>query len=308
MTTTTPVTLTYPFDSLLSYHYFRNYDIAEIAAGGRIRLIGDSGAFSAWSMGAVITVDEYAGWCAQWWDQLCWAASLDVIGDPVASQRNWLRLRDQHGLLTVPTVHAGTDPSWLDFYASHGVDLIGLGGMAGTGQAVRALRWTVHMFRYARDRWPALRFHLWGVNRWDFLTSLPAWSADSSGIFGQTYRYGRLQLFDPAAGQRLGQVLLRGGRQTHRIGRLLRHTYGVDPADITTSHAGNRARLIRLTAASIQCESRWLAQRHRVAAPAMFRSATPATGPLIHAADSDEKTFGYLAGIPRPQPIRRQTT
>src|SRR5690606_17654109 len=176
-----------------------------------LRLIGDSGAFSAWSQGAKITLEEYAAWCRRWWDHLCWCASLDVIGDPMATWRNWVALRDRYGLLTVPTLHAGTDVKWLDAYAAEGVDLIGLGGMAGTGQAPRAFRWALHMVRRARDRWPHVRFHLWGVTHRRFLDTLPVWSADSSGLMGGAYRYGNLRLFDPATARDININVRRGG-------------------------------------------------------------------------------------------------
>lgn len=157
----TQVNITYPVDALVSYHYYaKDKAMAPLVDTGRLRLIGDSGAFSARSQGAAIDLDAYAAWVTRWRDHLCWAASLDVIGDPIGSHRNWLRLRDDHQLAAIPTLHAGSDMSWMDAYASQGVDFIGLGGMAGPSGAGRAYRWAVHAFRYARDNWPAVRFHL----------------------------------------------------------------------------------------------------------------------------------------------------
>lgn len=171
--------VTYPIDALISYHYYREpTQIAKVMRfqqGGVTRFIGDSGAFSAYQIGATIELSTYAMWCRTWWDHFCWCASLDVIGDPQASWTNWTRLRDRHQLLTVPTLHAGCGTRWLDAYAKEGADLIGLGGMAGSGQAPRAFRWAVHMVRHARDHWPQVRFHLWGVTGHNFLETLPVW-------------------------------------------------------------------------------------------------------------------------------------
>jgi hypothetical protein len=277
------VAITYPVDALVSYHYYRDDQVmARLVETGRLRLIGDSGAFSALTQGSTINLDEYAAWCHRWRQHLCWAASLDVIGDPTASHRNWLRLRDQHGLATVPTLHAGAHTRWMDTYAREGVDYIGLGGMAGTGQAVRAFRWAVHMFRYARDQWPAVRFHLWGVTNRRFLDALPAYSADSSGILGAAYRYAQLRLFDPATG-RHHNVALRGGRAVYQHSALLRRVYGVNPAEIETSHTGNRTTLIQLATAATQQYAAWLQKRHQVSAPTWGISPIrPCPGTHIH--------------------------
>ncbi len=279
------VAIEYPVDALVSFHYYgADSDMAALVNTGRVRVIGDSGAFSALTQGARIDLDAYATWVHRWREHLYWAASLDVIGDPAASYRNWQLLRDRHQLATVPTLHAGADTTWLDAYAAEGVDFIGLGGMAGVGQAPRAYRWAVNMFRHARAKHPAVRFHLWGVTNRTFLDSLPAYSADSSGAIGQAYRYGSLRLFDPASGKHLS-VMLRG-RNVYRVGSLLRRVYGVDPAEIETSHSGNRVTLVQIAVAVTQQYALWLQRRHgHVSAPSWGLNAAPAAaGPRIHSA------------------------
>lgn len=274
------VKITFPVDALVSYHYYReDKDMAPLAATGRLRLIGDSGAFSALTQGARIDLAEYATWVARWREHLFWAAALDVIGDPHATHRNWLVLRDRYGLSTVPTLHAGGGTSWLDVYAAEGVDLVGLGGLVG--KAAAAFRWAVHIFRYARAKYPEMRFHLWGVAATQYLDALPTYSADSSGaVLGELYRYARLRLFDPRSGQH-HRVRLKGGTQVFALGRLLRDVYGVDPAEIRTSHAGNRQMLVQLAAASTQQYSAWLQRRHRVTAPRMVNPSS-AGGTRVH--------------------------
>lgn len=278
------VAVTYPVDALVSFHYYGDdVNMAALVNTGRVRTIGDSGAYSALTQGAAIDLDAYAAWVHRWHPHLYWAASLDVIGDPVASHRNWKTLRDRHQLATVPTLHAGADTSWLDAYASEGVDFVGLGGMAGTGQAPRAYRWAVGMFRHARAKHPGVRFHLWGVTNRQFLDSLPAYSADSSGAIGQAYRYGSLRLFDPGSGRHLS-VMLRG-RNVYRVGSLLRRVYGVDPAEIETSHSGNRVTLVQIAVAVTQQYALWLQRRHgHVSAPSWGINADAGAldGPLVH--------------------------
>lgn len=302
------VAITYPVDALVSYHYYRKDEhMAALAATGRLRMIGDSGAFSAMSLGSPISLDEYAAWCHRWADHLYWRASLDVIGDPHGTLRNWRILRDKHQLATVPTVHIGTDLSWFDVYAREGVDYVGLGGLVGKPQPT-VLRWVVHALRYCRERHPQMRFHAWGQAGRKFLDSVPVYSADSSGALGQAYRYGRLRIFDPGTA-RDHAVALDGGRDVIALGPVLRRYYGVDPHEIRTSHAGNRGTLIRLAAASVQQYAAWLQKRHRhVTAPTWGinpNAPTPAAGapegPRVHmvAGAGNVKQDLELAGGPR---------
>lgn len=288
------VSLHYPLDILVSFYYFNDDRMSRLVVPNCWRIIGDSGAFSAHTLGKTINVNNYARWCHTWWNHLCWAASLDVIGDPVTSFANWTRLRDRHHLLTVPTVHAGAGTEWIDQYASEGADLIGLGGMAGTGMAPRAYRWTVHAVRHVRDRWPHVRLHLWGMTSPRYLSALPVWSADSSGITGAAYRYARLSLFDPDRG-RFWPIELHG-RSAYRHGRLLRSVYGVDPATITGPGRHNRGVLARLSAASAQRYGQWLRDRHQVTAPTMYRNVRDrsVTGPRVHLVDSTINNYLYL--------------
>lgn len=292
----TPVRVGFPVDALVSFHYYRDDKVmAGLASTGRFRLIGDSGAFSALTQGARIDLAEYADWCRRWAEHLIWVASLDVIGDPTASRVNWCTLRDRHGLTAVPTVHAGADKSWLDAYASEGADLIGLGGMAGNGQAQPAFRWAVHMMRYARERYPHVRFHLWGVTNRRFLEALPVYSADSSGVIGAVYRFARLRLFDPQLGQPRTLYLLPNRGDVYRYGQLLRRTYGVEPAAIERSHYGNRTLLAQLSVAGNQQYAAWLQTRHQVTPPASL--AGHPIGPRLHAA---EQPADFMRALEEP--------
>lgn len=296
--------LRYPLDLLVSYHYFRtDQTMTPLVRDGKFRIIGDSGAFSAWSLGAKIDLAEYAEWCHRWWDHFCWCASLDVIGDPHTSWRNWLTLRDRYGLLTVPTLHAWADTSWLDAYAAEGVDLIGLGGMGRSPDALRAFRWAVHVLRHARRRWEHVRFHLWGVTRRQFLDVLPVWSADSSGILGGSFTYGVLRLFNPHTGRDVTIDISNSGtgRASYRHGELLRKVYGVDPSKVERSHSGNRTLLILLTATSTQQYAQWLQRRHHVTPPSMYRAvdvsnASGLLGPRIHVVSDLRDLIKLAAG------------
>lgn len=289
---TTTVNLTMPVDALVSYHYFRDdKTMGRVANPGHLRLIGDSGAFSAYSQGATITVPEYADWCTKWADRLSWRASLDVIGDPMGSLKNWQLLRDRYRLDTVPTIHVGTDPTWIGAYASEGVDFIGLGGMVGR-PIPTIMRWSAAMLRHARDHYPQVRFHAWGQAGRQYMDALPVYSADSSRS-AVAYRFGILRLFDPATGRQIN-LHLNGGAEVMRHGKLLRDVYGVDPRLVLTSHGGNRRLLIRLAAAVVQRYASWLQERHAVTPPAYGITGTAPGGPVVHTVSVAPEDYEHL--------------
>lgn len=143
-----------PRNSLVSFHYFKDFNLDETP---HLRLIGDSGAYSAHTQNSSINIDDLNTWHRKWAHRLAWAASLDVIGNQNASRDNW-KQTTLLGLQPVPTIHYGAPPEALDYYVRQGVDFIGLGGLVGGG-AVTNLRWMLAMFRYARDAWPHIKFH-----------------------------------------------------------------------------------------------------------------------------------------------------
>lgn len=272
-----------PLDSLASYHYFRDDKVmADITGSGQFRLIGDSGAYSAMTQGAVIDIGAYADWITRWRGKLCWAASLDVIGEPRKSLHNWRILRDRYGVDTVPSIHTGSDYSWLDAYGKDGVDLVGIGGLAMKGRAVRCFGWTLGLFRYARDRYPDMRFHLWGVLFMRLLANLPAWSVDSTGAVGQAQRFGWLRAFDPDRGVR-HQVSIHDPHAVRRIAPLVQRTVGIDVTALdprkTTSPDW-----YRFEVAETRLYAAWLQRRHSVTAPLMSDGGTGPTGTRLHIA------------------------
>lgn len=253
-----------PVNALISYHYFSRHDVSQLASWG-LRLIGDSGAYSALSQGAPIDIDAFAAWVKQWRDSFSWVASLDVIGDKDASWTNFRYLRDKYELDVVPTIHYGCDPSEMDRYVAEGIDFIGLGGMVSRKSEVsRLLRWTLNCFRYAQENHPQVRFHGWGTTHKDLIYNLPWFSVDSSG-FSSSYRYGRLQLFDPNTCKSIAVAL--DGKEIFQHADLLMNEYGVNPSDVSVSTKETRRDVTRLSVAVVQRQEDYLRKRHKVSAP-----------------------------------------
>lgn len=272
-----------PHNLLVSYHYFRKYDMDKLAAPG-IRIIGDSGAYSARMQGAVVTNSELAAWIKQWRHRLCWAASLDIAGDVPTTRRNWHELVDNYGVPAVSSLHVGVDPSEMDYYAKRGVDFLGLGGMAGSVSPIAVrFRWLVTVFQYARRHHPQMRFHGWGVTNTKTLR-LPFWSVDSSG-WGQAYRFGSITLRDPHS-LRDYKISL-DGRSTYapEVARLLREEYGVNPSQVATSGGHNRKLMVKVAALSASVQEQRLRRLHRnsgLTAPTWGQLNGGADGPHLH--------------------------
>lgn len=276
------IPLQYPINSLVSYHYFKDVDIAEMSGWG-LRIIGDSGAFSALTTGAPVDIREFAAWGKRWRQSLFWLASLDVIGDEKGTRKNYEFLRSE-GLDVVPTIHYGADPSLIDQYVADGVDFMGLGGMVGRkSEPARLLRWALGVFRYARKNHPQMRFHGWGVTHPQLVMNLPWFSVDSSG-FSAAYRYGRLSLFDPRSAKRVGIEM--NGRDIYRHTDLLASVYGVDDLSrVDKSTTETRRDLVRLSVAAVQKQEKYLRARFGVTAPEYgLVGQNDGRGPMMHAA------------------------
>lgn len=273
-----------PRNILVSYHYYRKYDLDKLAG---LRIIGDSGAYSARMQNLEITNDELAVWITRWRHRLCWAASLDVAGDTATTRRNWVELVDA-GVPAVSSLHVGTHPSEMDWYVERGVDFLGLGGMAGgTSSRPTQFRWLISVFRYARDNHPQMRFHGWGVTDKDSL-KLPFFSVDSSS-WGSGFRYGVVKLRDPRTGKTRSVTL--NGRETYKpeVATLLRDYYGVNPSHVASSGSHNYRTVIRLSALSASVQEQAFRRAHKrsaCSAPVWGRleGFLPVDGPHIHLA------------------------
>lgn len=278
-------------NALVSFHYFAKFDLDQLP---NLRLIGDSGAYSARVKGVEISSKELAAWAKQWQHRLAWVASLDIAGDTATTRRNWHILVDQHGVPAVSSLHVGTDPAEMDYYAAHGVDFLGLGGLAGGNSSPKKqLRWLTEVFRYARDHHPGMRFHGWGVTNRSMMR-LPFWSVDSTG-WASSYRYGLLVLHNPRTGRPV-QVAM-NGRDSYDpdTAYMLRDHYGVTPSQLARSGAWNRELVIRVSALSAAAKQEWFRRMHgTITSPTWGQLQGPVDGPHMHLAESAPRNIIVL--------------
>ncbi len=168
----------------------------EIIRTGGNKLIIDSGAFTAFSSGKVIRVQDYSDFISKFKDKFqkqikhLYFVNLDVIGDAKDSNKNLQYLESQgHSVLPVLTYQAPLDDlvRYLDKY-----DYILFGGLVGRKNApLRA--WLDVCFSKVMEKFKATgkmpKIHLLGVTKEWALSRYPIYSSDSSSWL-QAVKYG----------------------------------------------------------------------------------------------------------------------
>jgi hypothetical protein len=218
---------------LLSYHFWRDRDLDDALSGFPERpvIFGDSGAFSAASIGAEVSLDAYALWLDRWRAHVDVACTLDVIGDGQATWDNTKRL-EEHGHRVLPVFHVGEEWSWLERYCES-YQYVGLGGQVPWSfQPKKVLRWLVRCFQIAEKTGTV--FHGLGQTNPRTLAALPFYSVDSSS-WVSAERFGTLTLWD---GKKLLSIHpAREPERARALGALIRD-HGLDPVAVTDPRYG----------------------------------------------------------------------
>lgn len=116
---------------LVAYPYMTDKVIKILTSQKQIvRFVLDSGAFTAWKSGNPIKLDDYCRFIENLPFEPWRYFTLDVIGDPEGSMRNYEKMLSR-GFKPVPIFTRGEDPSVLDDYYKTS-DVVGIGGLVGT--------------------------------------------------------------------------------------------------------------------------------------------------------------------------------
>lgn len=283
------------FRFLMSFHYGRGLDlqsIADAAGGLPTEVFADSGAFSAATLGTTINLADYAAWLKDWQGLITTAATLDVIGDPDATQRNTLALEDR-GLRVLPVFHTGSPWSRLEKLCKR-YRYVALGGMVPYSKMTgEVMRWLVRCFRIGAEHGTV--FHGFGQTGVTAMASLPFYSVDSS-TWSTSARYGRMFLWDE---RKAAMARIRTGTpEAQKYAPVVRR-YGAVPSDIARPgfalKAGKTPERFRYEdavmrgtpAVSYHRLGRWLQHRHRVAPPSGWTSQ----GTCLFLADTNVSNF-----------------
>lgn len=152
------------------------------------RILIDSGAFTAYTTGKIISIKEYGMWALDFkkqWERKVKSLhffNLDVIGSQEKSDINLHRL-EQMGLKPVPIFTYGADIKHLIYYLEN-YDYIGFGGLVGRAPTL-VMKWLDYCYKevnnYYKKTGILRKTHLLGVTKQEILERYPLYSCDSSG-------------------------------------------------------------------------------------------------------------------------------
>lgn len=176
---------------LLSFAFFNREDMSVYRRAMPCgRLMIDSGAYTAASVGKTISLTEYAEFLTTWRDAIDHAVTLDVIGDPVATRRNTRKLHGMgHNVLPVFT-RGGTPADFDAMVRDSGY--VCVGGGVGMASKVVISRLSA-LQRRAEELGGGI--HALGVGNMNSLRQIKPYSADASNV-SATFIYGNLVCWD----------------------------------------------------------------------------------------------------------------
>lgn len=154
----------------------------------KVSLFLDSGAFSAFSKGVDININEYISFIKENKEYIEVYANLDVIGDAEATLKNQ-RIMEKKGLNPLPCFHYGDDIKYLKLYMQEN-DYIALGGMVPISSK-NLILWLDEIFSYICDNKgiPKVKVHGFGLTSFDLMFRYPWYSVDSTS-WVMTGRFG----------------------------------------------------------------------------------------------------------------------
>lgn len=261
---------------LLSYAFHAKENIgkvrSELVCG---KLMIDSGAFTAHSIGQRIDRVEYAEFLETWhgaWDH---AVTLDVIGEPAATKVNtkWLHAK---GLNVMPVFTRQESLSEFDAMVRD-CGYVCVGGGVGMSKAT-VLRRIALLQRRAADLGGGV--HALGMGAIDHVRQSRPYSADSSNI-STTFRYGNIRFFD---GRQVRTITVSDKEAIRKYWIALRG-HDIDVAQLASTGrmptAQMRHTLMRSMSLAYACADEWLRQTGS-AAPVPHGVPDSRTGPHLY--------------------------
>lgn len=171
---------------LESWHYVGAQRYVDQMRADNASIFLDSGAFSAYTLGVELSVDDYCNYIKRNTDILrregnvVMASVLDGIGDPLKTYQNQLAM-EERGCKPLPCFHAGEDERYLEHYVRN-YEYITLGGMVGSSTKQLCI-WLDRMWdKYLTDGSgrPRLKVHGFGITAIPIMERYPWFSVDSS--------------------------------------------------------------------------------------------------------------------------------
>lgn len=165
---------------LESYHYFNTQKDADRTRAAGVKVFLDSGAFSAFTKGIHVDIEEYCRFCRDNADIIEVASVLDAVGDPLKTWQNQ-KIMESLGVNALPCFHYGEDERYLEHYVEN-YPHITLGGMVPISTRDLFV-WLDHIFaKYITDAsgGARVRVHGFGMTSIPLMERYPWFSVDSS--------------------------------------------------------------------------------------------------------------------------------
>jgi hypothetical protein len=173
----------------------KNLEIVEDMVKGRCNVWNflDSGAFSAWSLGKKVNIDDYIAFIHKHKHLLKVYANLDVIGDPVGTAENQ-RIMEEAGLQPLPVVHNGSPDAAIKILVEN-YDYFAVGGMVGRPESeIRG--YCKRVFKIATEIKQEVKIHGFGLTTHKLMREFPFFSVDSTTWLLPS-KFGTVALYDP---------------------------------------------------------------------------------------------------------------
>lgn len=192
---------------LLAFPHYPTDDIEQITAPLRdigCPIFADSGAFTQWTTGRHVNLDDYCQWVDRWQHLFTVYANLDVIGSAARTADNYQTMVDR-GFSPLYVVSPATPGDVIDA-APPGP--AALGGLTRVGrQKVNVARW----IRWASNKLgQRSHIHAFGVTDLPLITSSPNVTSTDSTTWMAGFKYGAVSIWRP----RLGRLVQ---HRDHRI-------------------------------------------------------------------------------------------
>lgn len=174
----------YPYH-LESFHYIGRGQCDKLIRQNGHSIFLDSGAFSMFTLGKTINLDQYAKFISKRADYLEVASNVDVIGggNELASYKNQKYLEGFKLPVPVCPVHHARDrDEWLVKYLDEGYPYIFLGGMVPetTGYLIDWLDHIWDKYLALPDGTARVKVHGFGLTTFELMDRYPWYSVDST--------------------------------------------------------------------------------------------------------------------------------
>lgn len=166
---------------LWSYHYIKTDKNIMSTTNKKVKLFLDSGAYSAWTQGSKIDIQEYIQFIKENKNVIPVYANLDSIGSPEGTWKNQM-IMEEAGLTPMPVFHYGEDPKWLKRILSKKYEYIALGGMVpiSTKDLMSWLDMLWSTYLTDDQGMPVCKVHGFGLTSFPLMMRYPWYSVDST--------------------------------------------------------------------------------------------------------------------------------